>query len=212
MIEYLDNLDKELILWLNYDGGPWFDQLWYFVAGKFTWLPLYLFLLWLLYRQCKPLKFHGKHFVLILLITVLVVVLCDQIASGLIKHWVERPRPSRSDSGISDMIHIVNHYRGGHYGFVSSHASNTWGIALWFMLLWRKGGQFRPLKQGMGIIFTVLIAYSILNCYSRIYLGVHYPGDILGGLVVGTIVALFCYFVVYRYTKKWLKIDNSSSN
>jgi undecaprenyl-diphosphatase len=210
-IEYLDALDKQLILALNYDGGPLQDQLWYFVAGRFTWSPLYCFLLWLLYRQCRPLSINGRHFVLILLVTVLVVVLSDQIASGLIKHWVERPRPSRADSGISDFIHIVNNYRGGHYGFVSSHASNTWSIALWFILLWQKSGRFRPLRNGMGTLFAVLIVYAMLNCYSRIYLGVHYPGDILGGLIVGTAVAIFCYYLVYRNAKKWLKIDKPST-
>ncbi len=210
MIEQLDALDKELMLWLNYDGGLLQDQWWYFVAGKFSWTPLYLFLLWLLYRQCRPIKANLTHFILLILVTALVVTLSDQISSGLIKHWVERPRPSRNDSGISDLIHIVNNYRGGHYGFVSSHASNTWAIALWFMLLWQKK-NVRPLQQGMNYVFAALILFSLLNCYSRIYLGVHYPGDILGGLAVGTIVALFCYYMVYRNAKKYLKSRESAS-
>ncbi|MDO4496773.1 MAG: phosphatase PAP2 family protein, partial [Bacteroidales bacterium] len=163
MIDYLDNLDKALMLWMNYDGGAVQDQFWYFVSGKMTWIPLYLFLLWMLMKHCSTTgqlkKINWKQFGTLLLITALVVLLSDQIASGLIKHWVERPRPSQPASGISDMIHIVNDYRGGRYGFVSSHAANTIGVALWFSLLLRKRW-----------LSSLLAFWVVLNCYSRIYL------------------------------------------
>lgn len=203
MIEILDQWDKELMLWMNYDGGAIQDSVWYFLSGKFTWIPLYLLLLWQLWRHCsipahpatpkanKCFGFQWKPFAMLLVITVLVVVLSDQIASGLFKNWICRPRPSREDSGISQFIHIVNGYRGGHYGFVSSHASNTMGIALWFSLLLRKRW-----------LTWLLSLWVLLNCYSRIYLGVHYPGDILGGLIVGILSALFCYYVIYIPCKK----------
>lgn len=191
MIEYLDNLDKELMLWMNYDGGALQDAIWYFLSGKFTWIPLYLLLIWLLVQKCRLPKFQWKPFIVLFIITIVVVALSDQIASGLIKNWVQRPRPSRPDSGISDWIHIVNDYRGGHYGFVSSHASNTIGIALWFILLFKKRW-----------LTTLLSTWVVLNCYSRIYLGVHYPGDILGGLLVGTLVALFCYHMLLPLINK----------
>ena len=208
MFSYLDHIDRQLMLWLNYDGGVLQDQLWWFISGKLTWLPLYLWLLWVLIQHCRPVKEQWKSLLLLIIGTALVVVIADQVASGWIKHAVMRPRPSRLDSGIAEWIHIVNDYRGGHYGFVSSHAANTWGIALWFILLlrgWRRQGTLTISQRHCRILLTALPVWAILNCYSRIYLGVHYPGDILGGLAVGTLAALFCYHVVYRIGTKWAK-------
>ena len=209
MFTYLDQLDKQLMLWLNYDGGAFQDQLWWIISGKFTWIPLYLWLVWLLVQHCRPVKVNWKLLTLLVLTTALVVVISDQVASGIIKKVVMRPRPSRPDSGISDLIHIVNGYRGGHYGFVSSHASNTWGVALWFILLIKQWLQADVLsvttRRALHITYWALPLWMLLNCYSRIYLGVHYPGDILGGLLVGTLSALLCYYVVYPTARKWIK-------
>lgn len=205
MIQILNDIDTELMLLLNYDGGTFLDQLWWIISGKYTWIPLYLYLLWMLVRGCLPVKAHWKQLTLLLALTIIVVLLSDQIASGLIKPLVMRPRPARPDSGIADMIHIVNGYRGGHYGFVSSHAANTWGIALWFILLFKGpviGSQ--KSKGRLGWLFFLLIAFTLLNCYSRIYLGVHYPGDILGGLLVGTASALFVYYMLLPLVNWWI--------
>lgn len=201
MIETLNQWDRELMLFLNYDGGNFQDQLWWIISGKFTWTPFYLFLIGLLWKLCQSYELKWKSFLTLLLITVLVILLSDQISSGLIKHWVERPRPSRPDSGISELIHIVNNYRGGHYGFVSSHAANTWGLSLWFFLLTRAMAKEHIFSTSLLPLHIGLVAFTLLNCYSRIYLGVHYPGDILGGLMVGTSTALFSFYMIYLPVK-----------
>lgn len=204
MIEFLDNIDRELMLWLNYDGGALMDRLWWIVSGKFSWMPLYLYLVWILIDRCRPVKIRWKELSLLIVLTAIVVLISDQIASGIIKPLVMRPRPARPDSGISDLIHLVNNYRGGHYGFVSSHAANTWGIALWFILLFN--------RQKSKVLIGVLIAFVLLNCYSRIYLGVHYPGDILGGLLVGTFSALFVFFVLLPLGNRWISSTKTTHN
>lgn len=201
-MEFLDQLDKSLMLWLNYDGGAWLDALWYYISKTWFWIPLYIWLLGIIWRRCEH---NRKLFLLILLCIALVILIADQTASGLIKHIVERPRPSREDSGISQWIHIVYDYRGGHYGFVSSHAANTCGLAVFSWLLLRKD-RLLPIslqKDRVSLkICYLLAAYVLLTCYSRIYLGVHYPGDILGGILVGILSALLVYYGLYRRVGK----------
>lgn len=186
MIELLNSWDHELMLLMNGDGGAFWDQLWYIYSGKFTWIPLYALLLWQMYRYCKKntdIDFW-RHIAVCVFCTVLLIVLADQIASGIIKPLVCRPRPSH-EPGLMEMLHYVNDYHGGAYGFVSSHASNSLAIALWLgWLLFRK-------QKTLQIL---LVIWALFNCYSRIYLGVHYPGDILGGLLVG-----FLSFVIVRW-------------
>lgn len=219
-MESLDQLDKSLMLWLNYDGGAWQDALWYYVSQTWFWIPLYLWLLWIIWRRCanegreskevrkgkegkegreyNGVRHNWKPFLLILLCIALVILIADQTASGLIKHLVERPRPSRDDSGISEWIHIVYNYRGGHYGFVSSHAANTCGLALFVTLLLKKGLPQPTSCKGWhstSAVCSLLAIYVLLTCYSRIYLGVHYPGDILGGLLVGILSALLVHYI-----------------
>lgn len=198
MIQLLNEWDHQLMLMLNGDGGAFWDQLWYIYSGKFTWIPLYVLLLWQMYRYCKKdttIDFW-RHLAICVFCTVLLILLADQLASGLIKPLVCRPRPSH-EPGLMEMLHYVNDYRGGAYGFVSSHASNSLAIALWL-------GWLLFSKQKM--LQILLIIWALLNCYSRIYLGVHYPGDILGGLIIGylafLIVRCIYIYICKRVSKK----------
>lgn len=189
MIETLDQYDKELMLLLNFDGGTWFDNFWYTFSGKFIWIGVYAVILYKFFVLCKAGKVNYKALAWLVVCTALLITLCDQISSGIIKHLVERPRPSHCDE-IEGMLHYVNDYRGGRFGFVSSHAANSIGLACWLCLLFRS-----------YIFHCVIIAWSILTCYSRIYLGVHYLGDILGGLCVG-IACVFVVHYLYRHFAK----------
>ena len=167
---------------INGAHTAWLDQFFWIVSQAWVWIPLYALLIWLLFRQ-----FGWRRGVWCVLAMVAAVGLSDYISSGIIKHLVCRLRPTH-EPDLEGMIHVVNGYAGGLYGFVSSHAANTFAVALTFALIWRQ-------KNNHG---WWLMVYVLLNCYSRMYLGVHYPGDILGGLLVGGITAL-AIFGLYRW-------------
>ena len=116
----------------------------------------------------------------------LAVGAADFIASGILKELVARPRPTRVPE-LEGVLHLVNDYKSGRFGFVSSHAANTMAVALLFSLIWRK-----------RIATVGLLLWVAMNCYSRMYLGVHYPTDILGGLIVGSLVAVGAYWLLRR--------------
>lgn len=181
MIESLNHLDTQLFLILNGLHTPFWDGVMEFASGKLTWFPLYIVLLLLLWRKC------GRQVIWWLLAVAVVVLLVDQISSSLIKPTVERLRPTHNPE-IAHLVHIVNGYRGGLYGFVSSHAGNTFGVAVLLALV---------LGNRWGWIG--LMQWAALVSYSRIYLGVHYPGDVLCGALLGVAVAVSVYQIARRF-------------
>ena len=205
MLEQLLHIDTEVLLAINGWHAPWADRLMWIVSAKTTWIPLYLLLVGLLvWRYYKPAMTSVKWLERVPACVVMIVVIglavgaADFIASGILKDWVARPRPSRVPE-LEGVLHLVNNYRSGQYGFVSSHAATTMACAVLFSLIWRN-----------KIATVGLMLWVAINCYSRMYLGVHYPLDIIGGLVVGTIVAVVAYLflcwtkVVDHYAMKEL--------
>ena len=189
MVEKLLHIDTEILLAINGWHAPWADQLMWIISAKTTWIPLYVLLIGLLvwrYRQpaSTPIKWLQKVPACVMMIAVigLAVGAADFIASGILKDLVARPRPTRVPE-LEGVLHLVNDYRSGQYGFVSSHAANTMACALLFSLIWRN-----------KIATCGLMLWVAMNCYSRMYLGVHYPTDILGGLIVGSLVAVAAYW------------------
>ena len=184
MLEQLIHIDTEILLAINGWHAPWADTLMWIISAKETWIPLYLLLIGLLvWRYRQPATTRVKWMqkvpacVLMIIVIGLAVGAADFIASGILKDWVARPRPSRVPE-LEGVLHLVNGYKSGRYGFVSSHAANTMACGLLFSLIWRK-----------KITTCGLMLWVAANCYSRMYLGVHYPLDILGGLIVGALVA-----------------------
>ena len=187
-------MDTELLLAIKGWHAPWADRLMWIVSAKTTWIPLYLLLIGLLvWRYRQPAMTSVKWLqrvpacVVMIVVIGLAVVAADFIASGILKDWVARPRPSRVPE-LEGVLHLVNGYKSGQYGFVSSHAANTMAVALLFSLIWRN-----------KIATVGLMLWVAANCYSRMYLGVHYPTDILGGLIVGSLVAVVGYWLLDRY-------------
>ncbi|MEI6754667.1 MAG: phosphatase PAP2 family protein [Paludibacter sp.] len=180
IIEILKGLDTQLFLLINGLHSPFFDNFMWIVSTKFSWIPLYLSVLYLLIRT------HKKESIWIILSIVLSIVISDQLASGLLKELVKRLRPSHVDD-LKSVIHLVKGYEGSLYGFASSHAANSVGFALLTSLI------FTDRFYSLSMLF-----WALLVSYSRVYLGVHYPGDILGGIVIGTSAAFFCYWLIYK--------------
>ena len=188
MIERLIHIDTQILLAINGWHAPWADTLMWIISAKETWIPLYLLLIGLLvwrYRKPSPtsVKWLQKVPACVVMIVVigLAVGAADFIASGILKDLVARPRPTRVPE-LEGVLHLVNGYKSGRYGFVSSHAANTMAVALLFSLIWRN-----------KIATCGLMLWVAANCYSRMYLGVHYPMDIIGGLVVGCLVGWLMY-------------------
>lgn len=186
MLEYLKQLDAELLCTLNGWNSPYADQLMWLVSGKFSSALIIIVLLALLARHRS-----WRGILTFVIMTTLVVLLADRISSGIIKPTVERLRPTH-DPDLQNIVHVVNGYRGGLYGFVSSHAANLFGIATLISLVLRNRGSW-----------LTMMAWAAIVAYSRIYLGVHYPGDILGGTVIGVGVAFLVFWIWKRLSKKW---------
>lgn len=174
ILSLLTEADQKLLLLINSLHTPLLDNLMWIASDKWTWLPLYALLTALIYQHHSPLRAT-----LIILTICLTIAATDQTCATIIRPAVQRLRPSNPDNPISPLIHIVNDYRGGKYGFPSCHAANTFALAITISLLYAKAHISIP-----------MITWAAIISYSRIYLGVHYPGDILGGIIVGTTYAL----------------------
>lgn len=183
------NLDAQILLWINGHHSAWADVLMWYISSPLTWLPMYTLLIGVLiykYRDWKAVLF-------ILLGFAVAVGLSDFVCSGILKPLVCRPRPTH-EPALEGLVHIVNGYTGGMYGFCSSHAANTMACGLLFSLLYRN-----------KYATAALMAWVALNCYSRMYLGAHYPGDIIVGLQVGALWAVVVWLVLTR----WLHVDDA---
>ncbi|MBN2682509.1 MAG: phosphatase PAP2 family protein [Bacteroidales bacterium] len=184
-IESIEKIDRDLFLSLNACHSPFFDQVMEAVSQTFIWIPLYLFVLFLIYRKLK------WQVLAILPVFILGVVLSDQISVYAFKEVFERFRPCHN-LDLVDLVHTVNGKCGGKFGFVSSHAANTFMFAALSSLFIRK-------KWFIILIFF----WAVLVSYSRIYLGVHYPGDVFFGAVLGLVIGVG---VFYLYTFIYKKI------
>ena len=185
MFDYLNDIDTDALLAVNGLHDMFQDALWWMVSAKWSSLLLVLALIWIFVHQ------NRRHALLVLAMIAIAILIADQVSSGLIKHLVERLRPTH-DPSLGDAVHIVNGYRGGMYGFVSSHAANSFAVATFIALLMRH-----------RLVTCSLFAWAALQCYSRVYLGVHYPGDILGGVIVGVLAGWLVWGLMRWIQHRW---------
>lgn len=183
-IQQLIGFDQELLLKINGSDSLFWDGFMWIATSTSTWIPVAIALLYVIFKNNKI-----KEALLIIVMLALVIALADQIASGFCKPYFARFRPTR-DPELMYLVDIVNGYRGGSYGFTSSHAANTFAVFLFLSLTIRSWS-----------LAGTLFIWAALNAYSRMYLGVHYPGDILFGTLTGIIVGILVY-KLYSYLKK----------
>lgn len=174
MIEQLINWDKSLLLYLNGMHTDFFDFVMYWISNKFIWIPFYLFLIYLITKNYKWRTID------IIIGVALLITISDMSSVYLFKEVFHRLRPCQ-DPEMRPLVHLVNDECGGLYSFVSSHAANT--FALSFFLIIVLGEKVKYLTQGM-IIWASVVSYT------RIYLGVHYPLDVLCGAILGIAIGL----------------------
>jgi len=177
MLEKILEYERGAFLWLNGSHNTFWDSFMWLYTGQIVWIPVLLFFIFLLFY-----KKNWKEPLLIVLSIALVIALCDQISSHICKPFFMRFRPTHHPD-FMNIVHTVNNYRGGDYGFISGHAANSFGFATFVLLLFRNR------------MFTIsILVWSTLMVYTRIYLGVHFISDIIAGIIVGLILG----FVIYK--------------
>jgi undecaprenyl-diphosphatase len=183
----IEHLDQRLFLLINSFNSPFWDNVMYSISGKVIWAPLYLaILIWIGFR-------YKRKFPVILLFVILAVILADQLSVQLFKEVFHRLRPCH-EPALAGMAHLVKGECGGLYGFVSSHASNSFNVALLSLMF---------IKQRWYSI-SILLWASVIG-YSRIYLGVHYPGDVICGALLGSLIGWGIYKLYELTDNKVLK-------
>ncbi len=175
----IEELDRSLFLIINSINSPFFDEVMHYITRKYTWVPLYAFVLFIYFRE------RGREALLLTIFAIILITASDQGSVRLFKDQFMRLRPCH-DPDIAHLVHIVRDRCGGLYGFISSHASNTFAFALFSHLVVRRRW-----------FAVTLFSWATLVSYSRLYVGVHYPGDIVVGALFGMLTALLIYYL-YR--------------
>lgn len=186
MLESLLQLDQDIFLWLNSIRSPLFDRILFMFSGRYVWGLMYLTMLIALFRGFR----NWRTAIVWTFATILAIVLADQICASVLRPIFERLRPSNPENPLSAFVNIVNDYRGGRYGFPSCHAANSFALAMVTSLIWR-GSRIR----------WFLFIWAALNSYSRVYLGVHYPGDLLTGAILGCLFGAVSYIIGFQIVR-----------
>ena len=191
-MEFLSGLDQQLLLFLNSLHTDALDPVVFAATGTTFWMPFYFWFIYLLFTRLDQRAWFALGAI------ALTVLAADQLTSTILKPWIERLRPSH-DPELSSLLHLLtnadgNVYRGGKFGFPSSHATNSFGVATLIFLLLRRHTRW------VWIAFTVAIIIS----YTRLYAGVHYPSDVLAGALIGSALG-YGGWRIYRFaTDRWM--------
>jgi undecaprenyl-diphosphatase len=195
MKEFVENMlpyERNVFLLLNGSDSVFLDNFMHVISLSKIWIPLYLFVVFMVFYKTPK-----KEALLISFFFILLVVLCDQFSSGLIKPFFERLRPGHHPD-FKDLVQLVNNHRGGGYSFISGHATNCTGFAVFLALVFRNRW-----------VTFVTLTWAALISYSRIYLGMHFVSDVVGGIISGALIAIGLYAVLILLRKKLFKLESS---
>lgn len=188
-ILWLSDIDARLLLIVNGAHSPFFDSVMWCISGRWIWVPFYAVLAYLLFRRMS-----WKRASICLVTIGLIILAADQTCATLIRPEIGRLRPANLNNPLSSFVHVVNGYRGGRYGFPSCHAANTFVLSVFMSLVIRHKW------------FTVMMfSWAFVVSYSRMYLGVHYFGDLFCGATIGSLFAVLFYYL-QNYLFKRLNI------
>ena len=186
-MQTLTDIDRSILAFFNGSDSLFVDNLAVILTSGLTWIPLYLSLLYVVIKNNETMK----QIMLVIGCVILSIVLSDGVADFIAKPMFERLRPS-NDPLIKYTVNVVEGIRGNSYSFFSAHASNTFCIAMFFSLLVRN-----------KVFVVTMVSWSLINCWTRMYLGLHYPSDILVGLIWGGVSGSLAYYI---YIKSYLRI------
>jgi len=183
-IDTLVDYDTQVFLFLNKLGSENWDGLWLFITHKFSSIPLYAFLLYLVYR-----KMGAKGTLIVMIFAALLITASDQLAN-LFKYGIQRPRPCKVES-LQETMRFVAHGC-GRFGYFSAHASSSMAAAVYLGLIFKNTYKYLPF---------ILLFWAFIVAYSRIYVGVHYPLDIITGMAIGGLLG-YIFFRLQKIAQK----------
>lgn len=178
-MNYITQIDTELLLLINSLHCNILDKIMLAYTNKMTWIPLYATLIAI---AVLNMRHHPRTLIIFILCMAATITVSDQLCGHIIRDAIGRMRPSNPDNPISNLLHIVNNYRSGKFGFPSCHAANTFALATALHFVFKNKS-----------LNAMMVFWALLNCYTRLYLGVHYPGDIVAGAIIGTLSSILIF-------------------